>query len=300
MNRLDGKVALISGAARGIGAETARLMVEAGARVAVGDVLDERGLRAEDLASPADLELLPTLDRTLARTTLDARVIALDMKTGKEVWNTKSGDAADGIAMTGAPIIANGVLITAGGLVFTGALDAYLRAFDARSGTELWQGRLPVPGVANPMTYSWNGEQYVVIAAGGHSEAGTSIGRAKKSDGSGATNAWLGGGNRVTGLTIDGEFLIIPKAPDAFTLETEVEIDPEANKALDGLYMSAGRFCTQCEAEGFRKITWYPDRPDVLSRFTVRIEADQIVIRRAGSPGAEDDDADGDDDPDED
>jgi quinoprotein glucose dehydrogenase len=72
--------------------------------------------------------------------------------------------------------LSNGVLITAGGLVFTGALDAYLRAFDAKSGTELWQGRLPVPGVANPMTYNWNGEQYVVIAAGGHSEAGSSIG----------------------------------------------------------------------------------------------------------------------------
>ena len=55
-------------------------------------------------------------------------------------------------------------------------MDAYLRAFDAKSGKELWQGRLPVPGVANPMTYLWNGEQYVVIAAGGHSEAGTSIG----------------------------------------------------------------------------------------------------------------------------
>ena len=54
--------------------------------------------------------------------------------------------------------------------------DAYLRAFDARSGEELWQGRLPVPGVANPMTYLWKGEQYVAIAAGGHSEAGTSIG----------------------------------------------------------------------------------------------------------------------------
>ena len=67
-------------------------------------------------------------------------------------------------------------MITAGGLVFTGAMDAYLRAFDARSGAELWQGRLPVPGVANPMTYLWNGEQYVVIAAGGHSEAGTTIG----------------------------------------------------------------------------------------------------------------------------
>ena len=73
----------------------------------------------------------------------------------------------------------------------------------------------------------------------------------------------------------DGEFLTIPNAPDAFVLETEVEIDPEANKALDGLYMSGGRFCTQCEAEGFRKVTFWPDRPDVLSRFTVRIEADK-------------------------
>jgi len=79
--------------------------------------------------------------------------------------------------------------------------------------------------------------------------------------------------------TIDDEFLTVPNVPDAFVLETEVEIDPEANKALDGLYMSGGRFCTQCEAEGFRKITWYPDRPDVLSRFTVRIEADKAFRR---------------------
>ncbi|MDB5467872.1 MAG: pepN, partial [Phenylobacterium sp.] len=76
--------------------------------------------------------------------------------------------------------------------------------------------------------------------------------------------------------SIDGEFLVIPDAPDTFVLETEVEIDPENNKALDGLYMSGGRFCTQCEAEGFRKITFWPDRPDVLSRFTVRIEADKV------------------------
>jgi aminopeptidase N len=71
----------------------------------------------------------------------------------------------------------------------------------------------------------------------------------------------------------DGEWLTIPEVPDAFLLETEVEIDPEGNKALEGLYMSGGRFCTQCEAEGFRKITWFADRPDVLARFTVRIEA---------------------------
>ena len=79
--------------------------------------------------------------------------------------------------------------------------------------------------------------------------------------------------------TIDDEFLTIPGVPDAFVLDTEVEIDPQGNKALEGLYMSGGRFCTQCEAEGFRKITWYPDRPDVLSRFTVRMTADASFQR---------------------
>jgi aminopeptidase N len=78
---------------------------------------------------------------------------------------------------------------------------------------------------------------------------------------------------------ITDEHLIVEGVPDAFVLETEVSIDPEANTALEGLYMSGGRFCTQCEAEGFRKITWYPDRPDVLARFTVRIEADPAFAR---------------------
>ncbi|WP_137803475.1 aminopeptidase N [Caulobacter sp. 3R27C2-B] len=73
---------------------------------------------------------------------------------------------------------------------------------------------------------------------------------------------------------VDAEHLTLPETPDAFVLTTEVEIDPAANKALMGLYMSGGRFCTQCEAEGFRTITYFPDRPDVLSRYSVRIEAD--------------------------
>ncbi|MFD1191242.1 aminopeptidase N [Phenylobacterium conjunctum] len=79
--------------------------------------------------------------------------------------------------------------------------------------------------------------------------------------------------------TIDAEVLTIPNPPAAFELATEVEIDPENNKALDGLYMSGGRFCTQCEAEGFRKITWFADRPDVLARYTVRIEAPKSFQR---------------------
>jgi aminopeptidase N len=74
---------------------------------------------------------------------------------------------------------------------------------------------------------------------------------------------------------VDTEALTLQEPPDRFTLEIEVEIDPESNTALEGLYMSAGRFCTQCEAEGFRKITYFLDRPDVLTRFTVRLEADR-------------------------
>ncbi|QUD86118.1 aminopeptidase N [Phenylobacterium montanum] len=84
---------------------------------------------------------------------------------------------------------------------------------------------------------------------------------------------------------ITPEDLTIASVPDAFVLETEVEIDPEGNKALEGLYMSGGRFCSQCEAEGFRKITWFPDRPDVLARYTVRIEADQAAFPRLLSNG---------------
>ncbi len=107
-------------------------------------------------------------------------MVAVDLKAGKILWRSSVGTSEDkaplGLAFHWGTPLVNGVAITAGGLVFTGAMDAYLRAFDAKSGEELWQGRLPVPGIANPMTYLWKGEQYVAIAAGGHSEAGTSIG----------------------------------------------------------------------------------------------------------------------------
>ncbi len=69
--------------------------------------------------------------------------------------------------------------------------------------------------------------------------------------------------------------LVLDSLPDSFTLEIETECDPSANSTLMGLYVSGGRFCTQCEAEGFRRITFYMDRPDVLSVFTVRIEGDK-------------------------
>ena len=73
---------------------------------------------------------------------------------------------------------------------------------------------------------------------------------------------------------LDQEILVLAKTPESFTLEIETVCDPSKNSTLMGLYVSGGRFCTQCEAEGFRRITYFPDRPDVMSVFTVRIEAD--------------------------
>ena len=77
-------------------------------------------------------------------------------------------------------------------------------------------------------------------------------------------------------LTIDpatSDTLIPPSAP--FTLNTSSICNPQENKALSGLYRSSDIFCTQCEAEGFRRITWFTDRPDVLSTYRVRLEADK-------------------------
>jgi aminopeptidase N len=108
-----------------------------------------------------------------------------------------------------------------------------------------------------------------------------------------------GEGLQLISCTLDGKALKV--MPDAhgltipakalpngeFTLETEVEIAPEANTALEGLYMSRGMYCTQCEAEGFRKITYYPDRPDVMAAFKVRIESDLPVLLSNGNLIAE-------------
>ncbi|WP_180155354.1 aminopeptidase N [Acinetobacter sp. YH12045] len=75
---------------------------------------------------------------------------------------------------------------------------------------------------------------------------------------------------------VDAEQLVISNAPDQAVIETEVVIHPESNTQLEGLYQAAGDlFVTQNEPEGFRKITYYPDRPDVLSVFTTRVEADK-------------------------
>jgi aminopeptidase N len=73
---------------------------------------------------------------------------------------------------------------------------------------------------------------------------------------------------------LEGEQLVVEVAGDRATIETVVDIHPAANTKLMGLYASGGMLCTQCEAEGFRRITFFPDRPDVLSRYRVRMEGD--------------------------
>lgn len=75
---------------------------------------------------------------------------------------------------------------------------------------------------------------------------------------------------------VTGELLTIHEVPAEFTLEVKTLLRPQDNTSLEGLYRSSGMFCTQCEAEGFRAITYYPDRPDVLTLFTTTIIADRL------------------------
>ena len=86
-------------------------------------------------------------------------------------------------------------------------------------------------------------------------------------------------------ITKGGLSVRVPSA--SFVWECEVEIDPQNNTSLEGLYMSNGMYCTQCEAEGFRKITYYPDRPDVMAQFHVRIEGDLPILLSNGNPKAQ-------------
>ncbi|HEX4761396.1 MAG TPA: aminopeptidase N, partial [Sphingomicrobium sp.] len=74
--------------------------------------------------------------------------------------------------------------------------------------------------------------------------------------------------------TIKGGDLLIPLEGGAHEVAIETEINPSANSKLAGLYASGDMLCTQCEAEGFRRITFFPDRPDVLSKYRVRMEGD--------------------------
>ena len=90
--------------------------------------------------------------------------------------------------------------------------------------------------------------------------------------------------------------LTLENLPDAFTLSTEVRIAPDHNTRLSGLYRSKDGYFTQCEAQGFRRITWFLDRPDVMSTYTVTLHADKAafpVLLANGNPVAQGDEADG-------
>ncbi|MCP5298633.1 MAG: aminopeptidase N [Chromatiaceae bacterium] len=109
-------------------------------------------------------------------------------------------------------------------------------------------------------------------------------------DGEGLLPVWVRvDGNELDAARyrIDDESLTLFDPPAQFVVESEVVIAPESNTALEGLYRSGGMYCTQCEPEGFRKITWFIDRPDVMARFRVRLTADKAaypVLLSNGNP----------------
>ncbi|MDP3676603.1 MAG: aminopeptidase N [Novosphingobium sp.] len=82
-------------------------------------------------------------------------------------------------------------------------------------------------------------------------------------------------GRNFNSWAMDGDDLLIDLPGERHTIEIETRIHPAANSQLSGLYASNGMLCTQCEAEGFRRVTFFPDRPDVLSKYTVRLAADK-------------------------
>lgn len=98
---------------------------------------------------------------------------------------------------------------------------------------------------------------------------------------------WVTNGDVLDANTVqlDDESLRLFGVPDEASIEIETLIDPENNKALEGLYHSGSMYCTQCEAQGFRRITYYQDRPDVLARFTTSITADGARYPTALSNG---------------
>ena len=121
--------------------------------------------------------------------------------------------------------------------------------------------------------------------------ASSDRGKSLRLDGEGLQYQWLEiDGKRLDAaeFEINDESLHLFSVPDAFEFASEVEIAPENNTALEGLYRSSSMFCTQCEAEGFRKITWFLDRPDVMASFDVRVTADKNqypVLLSNGNPG---------------
>jgi aminopeptidase N len=96
-------------------------------------------------------------------------------------------------------------------------------------------------------------------------------------DGLNPLGVWIDGAV-CESWTMEGSDLLIPLVGERHEIGIDTEIDPAANTKLMGLYASGGMLCTQCEAEGFRRITFFPDRPDVLSKYRVRMEGDPALF----------------------
>jgi aminopeptidase N len=115
-----------------------------------------------------------------------------------------------------------------------------------------------------------------------------------KGDGLKPLGVWIDG-VLSNDWTMNGDDLLIPLDGDRHEVGIDTEINPFANSKLMGLYASNGMLCTQCEAEGFRRITFFPDRPDVLSKYRVRMEGDKElfpILLTNGNPVATGDDDD--------
>lgn len=108
-------------------------------------------------------------------------LVAIDLRTGEEKWQVPLGTVpklskVPGYEAFGSPSM-GGSIITSSGIVFiAAAMDDVIRGFDLQTGKELWKAALPAGGQATPMTYEWNGKQYLVISAGGHGNLGTTAG----------------------------------------------------------------------------------------------------------------------------
>ncbi|MFH1804746.1 MAG: aminopeptidase N [Pseudomonadota bacterium] len=116
------------------------------------------------------------------------------------------------------------------------------------------------------------------LALRANAERGIAAGDAVVLDGEDMKLVSLRVGGRVLAATdyqVDGVSLTFPAPSAAFDVEIETQISPSGNTRLEGLYVSESAFCTQCEAEGFRRITYFPDRPDVMATYRVTIHADK-------------------------
>jgi quinoprotein glucose dehydrogenase len=136
-----------------------------------------RGELASQSGTPYGMVRAPlmTPGRRLCNAPPWGTVAAVDLFSGQKSWDVPLGSMIPGAA-TGS-VNLGGPIVTAGGLVFTAAaVDNRLRAFDSDTGKELWAVELPAGGQATPMTYSLDGQQYLVIAAGGHGKLGTKLG----------------------------------------------------------------------------------------------------------------------------